>query len=159
MNIKNRGRSVWAVLPALAAALLFALAQPALAAEPLSGVVNVNIASVEELVLLPGIGESRAMAIIALRENKGGFDSVDDLVEVKGIGDAMLAKLRPYLSLEGKTTAVVLQDEEGRLWRMEEEALARRANPTQKLSRLSSHMAYRFGWYSFYPTTDVYDGS
>jgi competence protein ComEA len=106
MNIKNRGRSVWAVLPALAAALLFALAQPALAAEPLSGVVNVNIASVEELVLLPGIGESRAMAIIALRENKGGFDSVDDLVEVKGIGDAMLAKLRPYLSLEGKTTAV-----------------------------------------------------
>ena len=106
MKSMNRGRSVRAVLPSLAAALLVALAQPALAAEPLKGVVNVNIASIEELVLLPGIGESRAMAIVALRENRGGFDSVDELVDVKGIGDAMLAKLRPYVSLESKTTAV-----------------------------------------------------
>ncbi|MEE2664785.1 MAG: ComEA family DNA-binding protein [Myxococcota bacterium] len=106
MKSMNRGRSVRAVLPVLAVALLVALAQPAFAAEPLSGVVNVNIASVEELVLLPGIGESRAKAIVALRENRGGFDSVDELVDVKGIGNAMLAKLRPYVSLEGRTTAV-----------------------------------------------------
>lgn len=106
MKSMNRGRSVRAVLPVLAVALLVALAQPAFAAEPLSGVVNVNIASVEELVLLPGIGESRAKAIVVLRENRGGFDSVDELVDVKGIGNAMLAKLRPYVSLEGRTTAV-----------------------------------------------------
>ena len=87
-------------------ALLLWLAQPAFAAEPLSGVVNVNLASVEELTMLPGVGETRAKAIIALRENKGGFDSVDELVEVKGIGDSLLGKLRPYVSLKGKTTAI-----------------------------------------------------
>lgn len=104
MKIEGRGRSVRALLSALALVLLLA-AQPVLAAEPLTGVVNVNIANVEELTMLPGIGESRAKAIIALRENRGGFDSVDELVEVKGIGEAMLARLRPYVSLEGKTTA------------------------------------------------------
>ncbi len=105
MKITNRGRSVRALLSALAVGLLLALAQPSLAAEPLTGVVNVNIASIEELTLLPGIGESRAKAIVAMREDRGGFGSVDELVEVKGIGEAMLAKLRPYVSLDGKTTA------------------------------------------------------
>ena len=105
MKIENRGRPVRAMLSALGVALLLWLAQPAFAAEPLSGVVNVNLASVEELTMLPGVGETRAKAIIALRENKGGFDSVDELVEVKGIGDSLLGKLRPYVSLKGKTTA------------------------------------------------------
>ena len=105
MKINNRGHSVRALLSALAVTLLLALAQSSLAAEPLTGVVNVNIATVEELTMLPGIGESRAKAIVALREGRGGFGSVDELVEVKGIGEAMLAKLRPYLSLDGKTTA------------------------------------------------------
>ena len=105
MNETHRRRTVRAGVRALAATLLLALALPALAAEPLRGVVNINVASIEELTVLPGIGESRARAIIALRDERGGFESVDELVEVKGIGESMLAKLRPYVSLEGKTTA------------------------------------------------------
>ena len=101
-------------LPVLALlAQIGALAPPAFAAEkeaaakaaPLSGVVNVNTASLEELQLLPGIGESRAAAIVAARTERGGFKSVDELVEVKGIGEAMLARLRPYVSVSGKSTA------------------------------------------------------
>ena len=105
MNETHRRRTVRAGVRALAVTLLLALALPALAAEPLRGVVNINVASIEELTVLPGIGESRARAIIALRDERGGFESVDELVEVKGIGESMLAKLRPYVSLEGKTTA------------------------------------------------------
>ena len=79
----------------------------ALAADPpaLTGVVNVNTASVEELQLLPGIGAARADAVIALRKQRGGFKSVEELTEVKGIGAVGLENMRPYLRLEGKTTA------------------------------------------------------
>ncbi len=91
---------------ALALAALLSLAgSPALAGEKLTGVVNVNTASAAELEMLPGIGASRAKAVIEAREAKGGFKSLDDLLAVKGIGEASLAKLRPHLTLEGKTTA------------------------------------------------------
>jgi competence protein ComEA len=71
----------------------------------LDGVVNINTASSEELQLLPGVGKVRAEAIVARRQEKGGFKSVDDLKEVKGIGDSMLDRMRPHVSLTGKTTA------------------------------------------------------
>ena len=88
-----------------ALALLLVLAgAPAYAGEEITGVVNVNTASEAELQMLPGIGASRAKAVIAAREAKGGFKSLDDLLAVKGIGEASLAKLRPHLTLEGKTT-------------------------------------------------------
>jgi len=59
--------------------------------------VNVNTATMDELTALPGIGEKRAEAILEMRKQKGGFKSVDELTEVKGIGPANLEKLRPYL--------------------------------------------------------------
>ena len=46
-----------------------------------------------------------AAALVALRKQRGGFKSLDELKEVRGIGDAGLAKLRPYARLSGKTTA------------------------------------------------------
>jgi competence protein ComEA len=93
---------------ALAASVLLAGAAAAADDGPgLTGVVNVNTASAEELQLLPGIGEARAEALIALRKQRGGFKSVDELRDVKGIGEAGLAKLRPFVSVEGKTTARV----------------------------------------------------
>ena len=49
-----------------------------------------------------------------------------------------------------------LLDQEERLWRVEEEALVLMADPSQWLARLPSHTAYWFGWYSFYPDTDIY---
>ena len=99
-------RPVRAVALALAVALVSA-AVPALAADGqhLTGVVNVNTASLEELQLLPGVGETRARAIVAARTERGGFKSVDELVEVKGIGETSHARLRPFVRTDGKTTA------------------------------------------------------
>jgi competence protein ComEA len=88
---------------ALAGLVAFAGA-PAFAEGQFTGVVNVNTATAAELEMLPGIGASRAQAVIEAREAKGGFKSLDDLLEVKGIGEASLAKLRPHLTLDGKTT-------------------------------------------------------
>ena len=101
MNVQRNGvRSLLAVL-----ALALASA-PAMAGEAsLTGVVNVNTATVDQLVLLPGIGEARANALIQARKQQGGFKSVDELLEVKGIGKAGLAKLRPHVAVRGKTTA------------------------------------------------------
>ena len=76
----------------------------------LEGVVNVNLATAEELALLPGVGPARAEAIIAYRKQHGPFKRVADLVEVSGIGEKALTRIRPHCVLEGKTTAKVRQD-------------------------------------------------
>lgn len=60
-----------------------------------SGPVNVNTASAEELTRLPGVGPVRAEAIVCLRERRGRYDSLDELLEVKGIGPVTLERLRP----------------------------------------------------------------
>jgi len=91
---------------ALAAGSSAAAAEAARSAAVLTGFVNVNAASAEQLQLLPGVGEKKARAIIALRRERGGFKSVDELTLVKGIGEGMLARLRPHLRTDGKTTAV-----------------------------------------------------
>ena len=67
-----------------------------------SGLVNVNTATASELQGLPGIGPSKAGAIIAYRSAHGPFKRVDDLVEVKGIGPKTLAKLRPLVTCGSK---------------------------------------------------------
>ena len=55
--------------------------------------VNVNQASVEQLSQLPGIGKSKAQAIVDYRTKQGKFKSLADLAQVKGIGDKLIAKL------------------------------------------------------------------
>ena len=57
--------------------------------------LNLNEASATQLENLPGIGPSKAKAIIAYRDKHGGYRSVDELLEVKGIGPKMLEKLLP----------------------------------------------------------------
>jgi comEA protein len=82
--------------PALVSAERPAPPQP-LAGAPATpaGPVDVNAATAEELTALPGIGPARAAAIVALREERGGFRSLDELLDVKGIGPKTLARLRP----------------------------------------------------------------
>ncbi|MGH9245116.1 MAG: helix-hairpin-helix domain-containing protein [Acidimicrobiales bacterium] len=68
-------------------------------AEGGGGPVNVNSADAEELDALPGIGPAIAQAIITYREENGSFETVDELLEVPGIGDAKLAQLRDVVTV------------------------------------------------------------
>ena len=61
-------------------------------------VIDVNTADVYDLQRLPGIGEKRALDIIAWREEHGPFQAVDDLDRVSGIGPGILEGLREYVS-------------------------------------------------------------
>jgi competence protein ComEA len=61
--------------------------------------VNVNVASAEELETLPGIGEVLAATIIQYREENGPFTSVDQLIEVSGIGEVTLEEIRELVTV------------------------------------------------------------
>lgn len=69
------------------------------AAATSSGPVHLNSATAADLDTLPGIGPSLAAAIIRAREERGGFGSVQDLEQVRGIGDARMADLAPLVAL------------------------------------------------------------
>jgi len=103
--MSDRNRSVRTL--AFAGALCFGLAAAAFAEPskpappPPSAAVNLNTATADELEALPGIGASRAQAILEARKSRGGFKSVDELLEVKGIGEQGLERLRPFVRIEG----------------------------------------------------------
>lgn len=61
--------------------------------------IDLNIASASDLDALPGVGPSRAAAIVHYRERHGPFLSVESLVRVPGIGPAALARLRPLVTV------------------------------------------------------------
>ena len=61
--------------------------------------IDLNTADEEELDELPGVGPAIAAAIVAFREENGGFASVDDLLDVRGIGEAKLAEIRPLVTV------------------------------------------------------------
>jgi competence protein ComEA len=67
--------------------------------------VTLNTATFEDLRRLPGVGAKRANAILALRMHLGRFRAVDDLLKVKGIGRAMLKRLRPLVRIDASTLA------------------------------------------------------
>ena len=71
-----------------------------------AGTVNVNTASLDELVRLPGVGPAKAAAVAAFREKHGPFKRIDDLDRVKGFGRKLLGRVRPFVSLTGPTTYV-----------------------------------------------------
>lgn len=61
--------------------------------------VSINQSDLKTLMTLPGIGESKAQAIISYREQNGGFQSLEQLKNVSGIGEAVYAKLEPFIIL------------------------------------------------------------
>ncbi len=77
---------------------------PAASAVPSPGapggpLVNLNTATQTELETLPEVGPVTAQAIVAWRDEHGGFTSVDELLEVDGIGDATLGQIAPYVTV------------------------------------------------------------
>jgi competence protein ComEA len=63
------------------------------------GPVDLNAAGIDELDRLPGVGPATAQAIVAHRDEHGPFASVDDLLAVRGIGDARLEALRELVTV------------------------------------------------------------
>jgi competence protein ComEA len=66
---------------------------------PGQGVVNINTADSDELQRLPGVGPSTAQKIADYRSQIGRFTSIDQLMDVKGIGPKKLEKMRPFVAL------------------------------------------------------------
>ncbi|HHZ03513.1 helix-hairpin-helix domain-containing protein [Acetomicrobium hydrogeniformans] len=64
-----------------------------------SDLIDLNSATAEMLQSLPGIGSKTAQAILSYREDKGGFRSVEELLEVKGIGPKKMGKIRPLITV------------------------------------------------------------
>ena len=69
------------------------------AGTPVPALVNINTADQVTLESLPEVGPVTAQAILAWRTEHGGFTSVDQLLDVDGIGEATLAQLAPYVTL------------------------------------------------------------
>ena len=64
-----------------------------------SGRINLNTATEEELITLPGIGAARAKAIVEYRQKIGGFVNVHQLEGVSGIGPKIMEDLLPYVTV------------------------------------------------------------
>jgi len=61
--------------------------------------IDINTASVEQLAGLPGVGEATASKIVAYREHNGGFKTVEDLMNVKGIGERKYEKMKNLITV------------------------------------------------------------
>lgn len=69
-------------------------------ADDFGEMININTANSEKLQELPGIGPAYAGRIVTWRDKNGSFTSKDQLLEIKGIGEKRLAKIKPLITLQ-----------------------------------------------------------
>jgi competence protein ComEA len=75
-------------------------AKPAAAkASSSSGPLNINTATAAQLETLPGIGARTAQAIVDQRQKSGGFKKIEELMNIKGIGEKSFLKLKPMVTV------------------------------------------------------------
>lgn len=84
--------------PLTTLALALALALPLSAGQTPQRPVNLNTATVTELMQLPRIGQKTAERIVGFRKQHGGFQRPEELMNVKGIGEKSYARLKPFLA-------------------------------------------------------------
>ena len=63
------------------------------------GKMNLNSATESDLQTLPGIGPSKALAIIEYRETNGSFKTIEELMEISGIGEKTFEKLKEHITV------------------------------------------------------------
>jgi len=81
-------------------ALAICLAVPMYPANPTpSRPININTASVTELMQLPKVGQKTAERIVEFRKQHGNFKRIEEIMNVKGIGEKSFAKLKPFMTL------------------------------------------------------------
>ncbi len=71
--------------------------------------VNLNSASITQLQTLPGVGASTAQRILDYRQKNGGFKKIEELMNVKGVGEKSFLKLKPMVVVSGASAAVDAQ--------------------------------------------------
>ena len=64
--------------------------------------VNLNTATLDQLAGLPGVGRSTAQRIVEFRQKNGGFKKIEELMNVKGIGEKSFLKLKPLITVAAK---------------------------------------------------------
>lgn len=74
-------------------------------------VLDLNRASEAELNLLPGVGPKMVRSILDHRRTRGGFDSVEDLMEIPGIKEGRLRQLAPYVRVGHNSAAGIHTDQ------------------------------------------------
>lgn len=65
----------------------------------LGKLISINTGTIEELITLPGIGESKAENIIKYREENGAFKAIEEIISVSGIGDAAYQKIKDFITI------------------------------------------------------------
>ena len=96
--IAARGWEFAAIASCLALALMFAIDSTCLAQQKAPRErIDLNSATINQLESLPGVGEVTAKAIVKFREKSGSFRRVEDLLAIRGISQAKLERLRPYV--------------------------------------------------------------
>ncbi len=73
--------------------------QSAQPAQPAASLVNLNSATQAELEKLPGVGPAMAKQIIDYRQKNGGFKKIEELMNVKGIGEKSFLKLKALITI------------------------------------------------------------
>ncbi len=61
--------------------------------------ININTASREELMTLPGIGDAKADSIISYRNENGRFNSIEDIMKISGIKEGAFEKIKSYITV------------------------------------------------------------
>lgn len=64
------------------------------------GLININTASVELLMTLPGIGQSKAQSIVDYRNNNGKFNSIEEIMNISGIKESAFDKIKAYITIK-----------------------------------------------------------